>query len=134
MTKTSEHKRNPIAFNFILEWLFPIEPVIKPMFGCHAFYVGEKIVLITRKKDQHENDNGVWVALHPDHITAIKSEFPSLRSVQLLGNKETLWQNLPADAADFEESLNRICELIRKGDSRIGKIPKTRKKKIIRPR
>lgn len=104
------------------------------MFGCHAFYVGEKIVLITRKKDQHQPDNGVWVTLHPDHVTTIKSEFPSLRSVQLLGNKETLWQNLPADAADFEESVGRICELIRKGDSRIGKIPKARKKKTTQPR
>lgn len=134
MTKASNNKRNPIAFNFILELLFPIEPVVKPMFGCHAFYVGEKIMLITRNKPQHPEDNGIWVALTADHLAGFKKEFPSLRTVQLLGNKETLWQNLPAGAPDFEESISRICELIRKGDTRIGKIPKARKKKVTRLR
>ncbi|MBX2968844.1 MAG: hypothetical protein KF803_05710 [Cyclobacteriaceae bacterium] len=134
MTKASTDKRNPVAFSFVLELLFPIEPIVKPMFGCHAFYVGEKIMLITRNKPQHAEDNGVWVALTAEHLNEFKKEFPSLRSVQLLGNKETLWQNLPAHAPDFEESISRICEFIRKGDNRIGKIPKPKKKKTTRPR
>ncbi|MBX2965064.1 MAG: hypothetical protein KF845_02880 [Cyclobacteriaceae bacterium] len=134
MTNVSKEKRNPIAFSFVLELLLPIEPVIKPMFGCHALYVGEKIVLITRNKPQHPEDNGVWVCLHAEHLTEIKKEFPSLRSVQLLGSKETRWQNLSPDAADFEESISKICELIRKGDQRIGKIPTPKKKKTTPPR
>jgi hypothetical protein len=28
---------------------------------------------------------------------------------------------------DFEESVSRICELIRKGDQRIGTLPKKKK-------
>lgn len=134
--KAHHNKRNSIAYSFVLELLFPIEPIVKPMFGCHALYVGEKIVLITRNKPQHPEDNGVWVALAAEYLDEFKKEFPSLRSVQLLGNKKTLWQNLPGDAPDFEESISLICELIRKGDNRIGKIPKPKpkKKKSTRPR
>lgn len=99
------------------------------MFGCHAVYHNEKIVLITRCKAEHPNDNGVWLATTPEHHASLKLEFPSLRSIGLLGNGETAWQNLPADADDFEESVLKACALICKGDKRIGKIPKAKKKK-----
>jgi hypothetical protein len=52
-----------------------------------------------------------------------------MRRIYLFGNGETSWQNLPAEADDFEESVFRACALIRKGDPRIGKIPKPRKRK-----
>lgn len=99
------------------------------MFGCHAIYQNEKIVLITRNKEEHKHDNGVWLATTQEHHASLKRDFPSMRSIQLLGNKETAWQNLPADADDFEESVLKACDLIRKGDIRIGKIPKPKNKK-----
>jgi hypothetical protein len=34
------------------------------------------------------------------------------------------------EAPDFEESVSTICHLILKGDNRIGKIPKPKKKKM----
>lgn len=34
---------------------------------------------------------------------------------------ESNWQNLPADANDFEEMVIRACELILRGDQRIGR-------------
>jgi hypothetical protein len=127
-------KKREMAFEFVVEQLMPIEPVVRPMFGCHAVYHGEKIVLITRSKSEHSGDNGVWVATVPEHHASLKKQFPSLRSIRLLGTAETAWQNIPAEADDFEESVLRICELILKGDPRIGKIPKARKKKSSRPR
>jgi hypothetical protein len=122
-------KKKPVAFDFVLEQLMPINPVVRPMFGCHAIYRGEKIVLITRSKPEHADDNGVWVATRPEHHKSLLKEFPSLRSIRLLGSKETAWQNIPADADDFEESVLRVCSLILKGDPRIGKVPKSRKRK-----
>jgi hypothetical protein len=92
-------------------------------------YVKNKIVLILRKKSADDPDNGVWVASTPEHRDSLKKDFPSLRTIQLFGTKETSWQNLPDDADDFEESVMTICELILKQDERIGKIPKEKKKK-----
>jgi hypothetical protein len=34
------------------------------------------------------------------------------------------------DDDDFEESAIKICEMVLHGDSRIGKIPKSKKKKV----
>lgn len=119
-----------VAFGFVLDYLIPLEVIIKPMFGCHAFYVGEKIMFITRKKPEHEESNGIWIATTHEHHASLKKDFPSLQSVTVLndGKGETGWRLLPEAAEDFEFSAIRMCEMIKQGDMRIGKIPKTRRK------
>jgi len=120
-----------IPFEFVLEELDRIQPRVKPMFGCYAIYVGEKLVLILRNRNDHPDDNGVWMAaLHAYHAS-LKKEFPCMRSVQLLGSAESVWQNIPVDEDDFEELVLKACRLILKGDVRIGKIPKPKKKKKV---
>ncbi|MBA3706177.1 MAG: hypothetical protein H0W84_09845 [Bacteroidetes bacterium] len=52
-----------------------------------------------------------------------------MRSIKIFGPGTSGWQILPVDADDFETSVNRVCELILKGDVRIGKIPKPRQSK-----
>jgi hypothetical protein len=122
-------KPRSIAFDFVPEQLHQLQPVIKPMFGCHALYVGNKIMLILRKKENDTEDNGVWIATTPEHHQSLKKFFPSLRSIRLFGPGESGWQVLPEDADDFEESALRVCDLIIHRDPRIGKIPKEKKKK-----
>jgi hypothetical protein len=122
-------KPSSVAFNFVIEQLHQLQPQIKPMFGCHALYVENKIVLMLRKKENNTDDNGVWIATTPEHHQDLKKLFPSLRSIRLFGPKESGWQILPEDADDFEESAMRVCDLIVRRDPRIGKIPKARKKK-----
>lgn len=87
------------------------------------------MLLMLRHKEAHPRDNGVWVGTSTEHLASLKSDFPSMRPVELLGENVTAWQNLPYDSDDFEESVLRICELIRKGDPRIDKVPKGKKKK-----
>src|SRR5579859_4493365 len=94
------------------------------MFGCTAVYVGERIVLVLRDRGDSPKDNGVWIATVREHHETLKAEFPAMRSITLFGPKETAWQVLPADSEDFEEAALRACDLIRKEDPRIGKIPK----------
>jgi hypothetical protein len=96
------------------------------MFGCTAIYVGEKIVLILREKPTYTADNGVWLATTHEHHDSLRRDFPSMRSIQLLGEKITSWQVLPSGSPDFEQSAMRACELVLAGDPRIGKIPKSR--------
>lgn len=120
-----------IPFSFILDYLMPMQPRIRPMFGAHAVYVEEKIVFIVRDRDSHTDCNGVWLATSHEHHESLKKEFPNMHSVYVLsdGKGETGWQMLHAEADDFESSVIRACELVLHGDPRIGKIPKPKKKK-----
>ena len=97
------------------------------MFGCLAVYVGDRIVLILRDKPNQKADNGVWLATTKEHHESLRREFPSMRSVQVLGKEITGWQVLPAEAADFEEAALHACELVIARDPRIGKVPGARR-------
>ncbi len=123
--------KKKIPFEFILDYLHPLEVTIKPMFGCHAIYAGGKILLIVRKKEDHKDANGVWIATGKEHHESLKKDLPGMHSVYILsdGKGETGWQMIHEEANDFEEAVIKVCELISKGDERIGKIPKARKKK-----
>ncbi|MDQ3111256.1 MAG: hypothetical protein M3R17_15310 [Bacteroidota bacterium] len=120
-----------IPFPFILDRLHALDPVTKPMFGSYAVYVREKIMLVLRERENHEDANGIWLATSKEHHASLKKEFPSLQSIYILsdGKNETGWQMIPMDADDFESAADHVCDLILKGDQRIGKIPKARKKK-----
>ncbi len=96
------------------------------MFGCLAVYVEEKIVLLLREKPASPADNGVWIATTKEHHASLRREFPSMRSVSVLGKGVTGWQVLPSDSPDFEQAALRACELIVARDPRIGKVPKRR--------
>ena len=98
------------------------------MFGCLAVYVGRKIVLVLRDKASgRTEDNGVWLATTREHHESLRRDFPSMRSIGVLGKDVTGWQILPATAPDFEEAALHACELITAGDPRIGKVPKSRR-------
>lgn len=119
-------KKRTVPFEFVLDELADLNPYTKPMFGCEAVYIEEKIVLILRRRDSHLEDNGVWVATTAEHHQSLKRSLPSLRSIAVFGPGPTGWQVLPEDSDDFEESVLKACELIRRADPRIGKTPKSR--------
>ena len=125
--------RKPVPHEFVLDALASLSPETRPMFGCLAIYVGNKIVGVLRdKRDETADDDGMWLATTVDHHKSLKQDFPSMRSIRVLGKKVTGWQVLPADAADFEESALRACEFVIAGDPRIGKVPASRRAKVTK--
>ena len=120
-------KPKPVPHRFVLDTIAPLLPCTRPMFGCLATYVKDKIVLILRDKPENTADNGVWLATTEEHHESLRREFPNMRSIQVLGKPVTGWQLLPADAPDFEQAALRACELILAGDPRIGKVPGSRR-------
>jgi len=116
-------QRKPVPHAFVLDALAPLSPYTRPMFGCLAVYVKDKIVLILRDRPKNTSDNGVWLATTREHHDSLRREFPNMRSIQVLGKPVTGWQVLPADAADFEAAAQRACDLVLSGDARIGKVP-----------
>lgn len=132
-------RKKEAAFSFVLEELLDssLAPRVRthPMFGSHAVYVNERIVFILRQKEDGKTfrDNGVWVAMLPEHTDSLRREYPALREIELFAAKGrkgfTGWLNLPADVDGFEETALAICRLVVHGDPRIGKIPKPRSKR-----
>ena len=122
-------QRKPIPHAFVLDAISSLSPYTRPMFGCLAIYVKDKIVLILRDKPKSSADNGVWLATTQEHHQSLRHEFPNMRSIQVLGKRVTGWQVLPVDAPDFESAALRACELVLAGDARIGKIPGARTSK-----
>jgi hypothetical protein len=120
-------KRKTVPHEFVLDAIAAVSPHTRPMFGCLAVYVEDKIVLILRDKRESAADNGVWLATTKEHHASLRREFPNMRSIHVLGKKVTGWQVLPADAPDFEEAALRACQLIVDRDPRIGKVPGTRR-------
>jgi hypothetical protein len=120
-------KHKPVPHAFVLDAIVSLSPYTRPMFGCLAVYVKDKIVLILRDKPTSTADNGVWLATTREHHESLRREFPNMRSIQVLGKPVTGWQVLPADAPDFESAALRACELVLVGDLRIGKVPGARR-------
>ena len=120
-------QRKATPHEFVLDALAPLSPWTRPMFGCLAVYVEEKIMLILRDKPTQAADNGVWLATTEEHHVSLRREFPNMRSIGVLGKEVTGWQILAADEADFEEAAMRACDLVLTGDPRIGKVPASRR-------
>ena len=85
----------PIPHAFVLDAICTLSPYTRPMFGCLAIYIKDKIVLILRDKPNSTADNGVWLATTQVHHQSLRREFPNMRSIQVLGKRVTGWQVLP---------------------------------------
>ncbi|MES2965682.1 MAG: hypothetical protein V4760_17505 [Bdellovibrionota bacterium] len=119
-------RKKSVPFDFVLELLAEMEPYTKLMFGCTSVYVGSRIVFILRDRGNPAPDDGVWIATTADHHASLRAELPSMRDIELFGPGPTGWQVLPVSADGFEESVRLACEMVLKGDERIGKTPKTK--------
>ena len=126
-------RRKTVPHAFVLESLAALSPETRPMFGCLAIYVGDRIVLILRDRPTSASDNGVWLATTEEHHASLRRQFPNMRSIQVFGKAVTGWQVLPVDAPDFEEAALHACDLIIAGDPRIGKVPASRRPARAKP-
>ena len=125
-------KKRDVPFDFVLDELAELDPTTRPMFGATGVYVGEKMFVMLRDKGK-DDDDGVWVATSDvAHIPALRALMPSLRDIDVLGGKIAKWQVLRKDADDFEESVLKLCKLIRQGDPRIGTVPVSVQKRAAR--
>ena len=64
--------RKAVPHEFVLEALAALSPQTRPMFGCLAVYVEDKIVLILRDKRDQTADNGVWLATTEEHHESLR--------------------------------------------------------------
>ena len=118
----SVKKRDP--FPFVLEELFSIRPTIKRMFGFTSIYLDDKLLCSLRDSPKQPGSNGMWLYTTTEHVDSLGQEFPQLPKRQLWRsrNGDKAWVVLASRLEDFEEYAFKACELILKGDRRIGRI------------
>lgn len=126
--------KKPTPHAFVLEALERLAPETRSMFGCTAVYLGERIILVLRDREDFPRDNGVWIATETSAHASLRDELPSMRSISFLGREPTNWQNLPAESETFEEEAMRACDLVLRNDPRIGRVPARARRKTTRPR
>jgi hypothetical protein len=129
MPRPAKAKQKP-PHPFVLEALAPLNPEVRRMFSGFAVYVGDRIVCMLRNHEKFPRDNGVWLVLSEDTSPAdpeLRREFPSLRSIGLLGNKIRHWLLIPSDSPDFEVEALHACDLLLDHDQRLGRIPESRR-------
>jgi hypothetical protein len=125
----STHPKSEIPFEFVLERIAGLNPTTRPMFGCTAVYVQERIVFVLRQKGSP--DDGVWLAYPPAHQETVLALFPRLLRIGVLGNARG-WRKFSSKSAEFEDDVLAACRLICDGDARFGKVPVSRRR-VSRP-
>lgn len=129
MVRPAKSKIKP-PHSFVLDALAPVDPEVRRMFSGFAVYVGDRIVLMLREHAKSPRDNGVWLVLADGIDPAdpgLRREFSSLRRIELLGDKIRHWLLIPMDSPGFEREALHACDLIRRHDPRLGRIPQSRK-------
>lgn len=124
--KTSANKESQAPFEFVLDELLPIRPVIKQMFGFGYIFVGDKLMLLLRNRVNQTRFNGVWVATTEEHFKSLQKEFP-ISPAWLVSFAKKQWLLIPLNAEDFEEYSLKACELILRGDVRLGRLSTPKK-------
>lgn len=118
----SAKKQTP--FQFVLDELLPLRPVVRQMFGFTYVYLDEKLLLSLRDSVKQPRYNGVWLYTQAEHIESLRREFPLLprRCFWKSGKSGSGWVILASELGDFEEYTFKACELILRGDQRIGRV------------
>jgi len=128
MPSPAKPKQKP-PYPFVLEALMPLSPEVRRMFSGFAVYPGNRIVCMLRDHPKSPRDNGVWLILSETTdptAPGLHQDFPSLRPVELLGNKISHWLLIPSDSPNFETEALHACDLLLRNDPRLGRIPKSR--------
>ena len=121
--KTRVPAKRQSPFQFVLDELIPIRPTVKRAFGLTYVYLGERLLLSLRQSEKQPRFNGVWLYTEAEHIESLRVEFPSLPRRCFWKSKKSGhgWVILAAELEDFEEYAYKACEMMLRGDKRIGR-------------
>jgi hypothetical protein len=122
--KAGVSTKRQASFHFVLDELLPIRPIIRQMFGFTYVYLDEKLLLSLRESVKQPQYNGVWLYTEAQHIESLRREFPQLpkRCFWKSRKSGSGWVILSSQLEDFEEYTYRACELILRGDQRLGRV------------
>ena len=122
--KTGLSTKRPSPFQFVLDELQPLRPSVRRMFGFTYVYLDDKLLLSLRESARQPRYNGVWLYTEAEHIESLRAEFPALPRRCFWRSKKSGsgWVILARGLEEFEEYAYRACELILRGDRRMGRV------------
>lgn len=122
--KAAASAKRHAPFQFVLDELQPLRPAVRQMFGFTYVYLDEKLLLSLRQSAKQPKYNGVWLYTQAEHIESLRREFPLLprRCFWKSAKSGAGWVILNAALEEFEEYVFNACELILRGDRRIGRV------------
>ena len=122
MARAPAGRQSP--FQFVLDELLPIRPAIRRMFGSTYVYLDERLLLSLRDSAKQPHYNGVWLYTEAEHVESLRREFPALprRCFWKSRKSGSGWVILASAEEGFEEHAYRACELILRGDRRVGRV------------
>lgn len=119
-------------FPFVLEELVSLRPTIKRMFGFTYVYLEHKLLFALRDSVKRSGTNGLWIFTTYEHLESLAREFPLLPRRQLWRSGKNCWIVLASRLEDFEEYAFKACELVLKGDRRVGRVTRGGKLQSLR--
>src|SRR5687768_17400938 len=114
--------KRQFPFPFVLEELEPLRPTVKRMFGFTHVYLDDRLLCSLRDSVKQKGTNGMWLYTSTEHVESLAREFPNLSKRQLWRSGKNAWIVLASRLEGFEEYAFCACELILKGDRRIGRV------------
>jgi hypothetical protein len=97
--------------------------LLRPMFGSKSVYLESKMLFCFCTKG--EPWRGVLVCTERSKHSALLAEFPGLVVHPIISK----WLYLPEADDQFERTAQRLIQLARRRDSRIGVVPPPKKRK-----
>lgn len=122
--KATASAQRQTPFQFVLDELLPLRAVVRQMFGSTYVYLDETLLLSLRQSAKQPKYNGVWLYTEAEHIESLRREFPLLprKCFWKSAKSGAGWVILNATLEEFEEYVFHACELILRGDRRIGRV------------
>ncbi len=121
-TKNTASLKRKVPFPFVLDELISLRLTIKSLFGSTNVYLDDKLLFSLRNSVKHPGTNGIWVYTSAEHLDSLSRESPGLPRRQLWRSGKNGWVVLASRLEDFEEYAFKACELVLKGDQRVGRV------------
>lgn len=135
---TTYSRQKSLPFPFIIDELESLRPTIRNIFGFTHVYLEDRLLFSLRDAPTQCGSNGMWLYTTTDQVDSLGAEFTDLPRRQLWRSGKKAWVVLASRLENFEENAFRACELILRGDQRIGRlsrrIPHQKRSSAVRER
>lgn len=117
-----DSQRKAIPFPFVIDELESLRPTIRSVFGFTHVYLEDKLLFSLRDSTTQTGSNGIWLYTTTEQADSLAREFTDLPRRQIWRSGKKAWIILASRLPEFEEHAFKACELILRGDRRIGRL------------
>ncbi len=114
--------RKRIPFPFVIDELESLRLKVRTVFGFTHVYLEDMLLFSLRDNTTQPGSNGMWLYTTTENADSLAREFTDLPQRQIWRSGKKAWIILASRLPEFEEHAFKACELILRGDQRIGRL------------